>query len=58
MEQREKNDIKRNDVLQLLIQLKNKGYVDDVDGGKEINESKINFKKSFSKPGFCILFLN
>lgn len=31
MDYREKNDVKRNDVMQLLIQLKNKGYIDEVD---------------------------
>ena len=38
---REKNNIKRNDVLQLLIQLKNKGYIDDAESvDKEMSESK------------------
>lgn len=35
MDYREKNDVKRNDVMQLLIQLKNKGYIDDVDSTKQ-----------------------
>lgn len=38
---REKNNVKRSDVLQLLIELKNKGYIDDADtSNKEMNESK------------------
>lgn len=40
---REKNDVKRNDVLQLLIQLKNKGYIDDVDSKNDEDLSKSKF---------------
>lgn len=32
---REKNNVKRNDFMQLLIQLKNKGYLEDVDSPTE-----------------------
>ena len=31
---REKNDVSRKDFMQLLIQLKNKGYIDDADSKK------------------------
>ena len=31
VEYREKNNVRRNDFLQLLIELKNKGSVEDVD---------------------------
>ena len=48
MDYREKNNIKKNDFLQLLIQLKNKGEIEDVDeaksGNKEKNENKSKFK--------------
>lgn len=40
---REKNNVKRNDFMQLLIQLKNKGYIDDVD---EIKGSGTDENKS------------
>nr|ALX81394.1 cytochrome P450 [Liposcelis entomophila] len=36
MEYREKNDVKRNDFFQLLIQLKNKGFVEDADADADI----------------------
>ena len=35
MDYREKNNVQRNDFMQLLIQLKNKGKLDDVDEMKE-----------------------
>ncbi|EEB11224.1 conserved hypothetical protein [Pediculus humanus corporis] len=45
IEYREKNKIKRNDFLQLLIQLINNGKLDDVDnnkeGGEDVNEKNI-----------------
>lgn len=41
IEEREKNNIRRNDFMDLIIQLKNKGYVEgadaDDDDGKESN---------------------
>lgn len=43
MDYREKNNITRNDFLQLLIQLKNKGKIDDADEGIEVEKS-INSK--------------
>lgn len=41
MDYREKNNVKRNDVMQLLIQLKNKGVIDDVDD-PNVTESKLS----------------
>lgn len=39
---REKNNVKRNDVMQLLMQLKNKGYVDDVDSPNKEDTGKLD----------------
>lgn len=39
---REKNDVKRNDFLQLLLQLKNKGFLDGEVAGKEIEKMTLN----------------
>ena len=38
MDYRDKNNVKRNDFLQLLMQLKNKGEIEDVDEGKRENK--------------------
>lgn len=43
MDYREKNNIRRNDFMDLLIQLKNKGKLDDVDG--DVSEYRF-FKKT------------
>lgn len=46
MDYRELNDVKRNDFMQLLIQLKNKGYIEDVDSNKtESEETESKLKK-------------
>lgn len=34
MDHREKYDVKRNDVMDLLIELQKKGFIDDVDSHK------------------------
>lgn len=47
MDYREKNDVKRNDFMQLLIQLKNKGQLEDVDDDKE---SKAKYENSKNEP--------
>lgn len=48
-EHREKNNLKRNDFMQLLIQLNTKGYLDDVDAAKsEGIEEDIENSKHFA----------
>ena len=37
---REKNNVKRNDFLQLLIQLKNKGFLDDEQKSEDQNDGR------------------
>lgn len=49
MDYREQNNIKRNDFLQLLIQLKNKGQIEDVDDDEEGKEKYENSKYEPSK---------
>lgn len=39
---REQNGAKRNDFLQLLLQLKNKGFLDGEDGEKEVEKMTFN----------------
>lgn len=58
---REKNQVKRNDFMQLLIQLKNKGKIDDVDDLKNEKETKTeskscNFLLSFSSVFTKVVF--
>lgn len=50
---RENNNVNRNDFLQLLIQLKNKGYVDGETGGKEVH--KLTFDQ-IAAQAFVFLF--
>lgn len=40
VEYREKNNVRRNDFLQLLIDLKNKGKIEDVDAKYEKKEEE------------------
>jgi cytochrome P450 family 6 len=44
VEYREKNNVKRNDFLQLLIQLKNKGLLDDKEKTEDQNKTKKNIE--------------
>nr|ABN80240.1 cytochrome P450 [Liposcelis bostrychophila] len=59
MDYREQNNVKRNDFMQLLIQLKNKGKLDDVDeikektdDGNEIKELEVEENRSDQKFSF------
>jgi len=48
MDFREEKNIKRNDFLQLLIQLKNKGKLEDVDEGLTEKEKEKSDSKCYS----------
>lgn len=53
---RERNNVKRNDAMQLLIDLKNKGYVDDVDNPNKGDDSDKSKKRKTLWPSYdaCI----
>ena len=45
---RVKNEVKRNDFLQLLIQLMNKGFIEDVD-----TVTTVSGERKFNKNSWC-----